>query len=49
MAIRILVNGKYTTITCSCGCKYSFDTTDIQSGNIVPCPECGKENTATTK
>lgn len=43
--IQILENGKYRIITCACGCKYTFGTTDIEEG-IVPCPECGAKNAA---
>lgn len=41
--IRVLENGQYRVVTCSCGCKYSFDLTDVKDGK-VDCPECGKEN-----
>lgn len=42
--IRVLENGKYRVITCSCGCKYSFDLTDVEDSK-VKCPECRQENT----
>lgn len=46
--IRILENGKYTTVTCACGCKYAFDFTDIEDGKVA-CPECGTKNTVTER
>ena len=46
---RIIENGKYNIITCSeCGCKFSFDVTDIEN-NMVTCPQCDKENKPTLK
>lgn len=47
--IRILENGQYRVVKCSCGCKYSFDSVDINSDNQVPCPECGTMNTVKVK
>lgn len=47
--IRILENGKYTTITCACGCKYAFDSADVDADEKVTCPECGAENAITKK
>ena len=49
MAKRIITNGKYTKITCACGCVFSFDETDIDENGKVTCPECGAENTPTVK
>lgn len=43
--IKILENGKYRIVTCSCGCKYSFDLTDIDENKQVTCPECKTKNT----
>ena len=49
MAKRIIENGKYNIITCSdCGCKYAFDSTDIERDEVsawVTCPQCGNPNT----
>lgn len=51
--VRIITNGKYRKITCSCGCIYSFDLSDIIKGtdgkSYVVCPECATKNTPTTK
>lgn len=47
--IRVLENGKYRVITCTCGCKYSFDIIDLDENNQVKCPECGILNTANVK
>lgn len=39
---RIIEHGKYRVATCEdgCGCKFSFDLTDVTDGK-VECPECG--------
>ena len=47
--VRILENGKYRAITCACGCKFSFDLTDLDKNNKIKCPECEAENTAQVK
>lgn len=50
MAKRIIENGKYNVITCSdCACKFAFDNTDKEANGNVTCPQCGTENTPTTK
>ena len=49
MAKRIIINGKYTTATCSCGCKFSFDDSDIEANGKVTCPECGADCAVTKK
>ena len=47
--IRIIENGQYCSVTCSCGCKYSFDKNDIDENKKVKCPECDKLNEVKTK
>lgn len=32
--------GKYRTMSCSCGCVYSYDPIDLDEENKVACPEC---------
>ena len=50
MSKRILVHGSMAkVITCSCGCKYEYEVSDVEENNVVICPECGKENTAPVK
>ena len=49
MAKRIITHGKYTKISCSCGCVFSFDETDLEENGTVTCPECGAELTPVTK
>ena len=42
MAKRILENGKYANVvTCPCGCKFSFEPSDVEENDCVTCPECG--------
>ena len=50
MAKRIIENGKYNVIICAdCGCKFSFDKTDIESDGKVICPQCDTANTPKIK
>ena len=50
MSKQIIENGKYNIITCSdCGCKFTFDKTDVKENGKVTCPQCNTENTPTTK
>lgn len=49
MSKSIIVHGKYSMITCSCGCQYTFDSYDVDSEGNVTCPECGTSNKALEK
>ena len=50
MAKRIIEYGKYNVITCSdCGCKFAFDSTDVNKDGKVTCPQCDTANTPETK
>ena len=50
MSKQIIKNGKYNIITCTdCECEFVFEKTDIETNGKVTCPQCGTENTPTTK
>lgn len=47
---QILEPGKYNTLTCSdCGCKFTFDKSDLDENNQTTCPCCDKLLKATVK
>lgn len=46
---KILEHGKYRTAVCSCGCKFTFETYEIDANNQIECPECCELVTVTVK